>query len=764
MIRAFVMALVLSLLALPSLAQTVLVRSGEHEGFTRLVLDFPERVAWQTTPRADGIALRFPSRRPVFDLSQAFDRLTQGRLAGVDASDDPGQLNLKFGCACTTRAFWHGRSMLVIDILADAQATEPPEPQAGHPAYPAQFDGARSSLPVPPESVAARLVTSALAEEVEIATPAPSVSPPMQEETLSAMRSLLLEQIAQSANQAVLQPVRPREIARGTAPPDVPLAPSGKSTPANKTSPALAPPRVRAVAQLPSGNLRVQDNRDLGRGAGLPMARPALVLTSCLPDMALDVATWGRQASLPEQLGVLYPGLVGEFDTINADVVRELAQLYIYFGFGLEARQVLNLAPTKDQDILLEMAWLVDDPDNAPTAPRLSELLECSGRSAFWAALAHEVIPEDRLLDHQAILQTFTELPNHLRQHLGPALARKLLVAKHRETSDMILRQLAPADQTATAGETMARAELALAQGDIDTADLKLGQSMARNELHSAEALVKLIDTRLSRNKPITYDTAQLAGAIFQENRGTHLGQRLGRVYLLALAASQSYREAFTEFDRIVSDLPPETITDTRAGMLRLLLLQADDAEFLRQVFNEQKPSFASISADLGEQIAGRVFTLGFADLAAEILGAAKVTEPGPSRRHLKAEILLSQGRPRLAEAELLGLTTPESQALRARSRTALGDHLGAMRHLESLGDVAALHQAAWFAQDWTRLLASSDPSTQKLAEVLMRETPDRSDGLLSYNQRLVDQSFETREALIELLSRTDLSDLPLKR
>ena len=77
MIRTVTISFILSLWAAPMLAQNVVVRSGEHEGFTRLVLDFPARLDWQDQTREDGITITFPGDRPTFDLSRVFDRLTQ---------------------------------------------------------------------------------------------------------------------------------------------------------------------------------------------------------------------------------------------------------------------------------------------------------------------------------------------------------------------------------------------------------------------------------------------------------------------------------------------------------------------------------------------------------------------------------------------------------------------------------------------------------------------------------------------------------------
>jgi hypothetical protein len=195
--------------------------------------------------------------------------------------------------------------------------------------------------------------------------------------------------------------------------------------------------------------------------------------------------------------------------------------------------------------------------------------------------------------------------------------------------------------------------------------------------------------------------------------------------------------------------------------MLRLLGAQADDIEFLRQILGEPKESFARMPADLTREIAQRALTLGFADVADEILSVASRSVTEPEQRLLRAEIALAQDLPHLAEAEIIGLASPDADTLRARARTSLGDYAGAMRYAEGLQDEAAKQQAAWLAQDWQSLLLAGDPSTQNLAQAMTQAAPDQAGGLLQFNQALIDQSTATRSALSALLASTAISDPP---
>ncbi|MFU8776462.1 MAG: hypothetical protein ACNA7M_02160 [Roseovarius sp.] len=763
MIRACAISLLLCLCALPALAETVLVRSGEHDGFTRLALDFPQRIDWRVQPREDGVVITFPGENPAFDLSQTFDRLTQGRLAGIDAPIGSGKLDLTFGCACTTRAFWHSRSMLVIDILAVAPVERPPVDLTPDPATRGGYLALSQRLTARPETSAARLVASRMGTPEAVTQTSPSPAPPVQADMLLSVRRRLLEQIAESFNEGLVQPAPPRDGVGEPWLPIVSLATPAESGLPNKVANISDAPVAAALPLERGGNLRLQGGIGGASRSAMPSVSPGITSTACLPDSFLDVAAWGGQWPLSDQVGALYLRLSGEFDLINPEVALQLARLYIHFGFGFEARQVLMLAPADGPDfqVLLELAALVDAPEDVHAAPRLRADLACHGRGALWAVLAHAAIPEDQILDHQAILRAFAEVPVHLRQHLGPVLARKFLAAKHRETSDMILRGLGHDSPFGAVGENLAKAELAMARGDLDAVDRTLRKSLSRNDTEATEALVAMVDHRISQDQVLAYDTAQLAGALYQENRKTPLAQKLGRSYLLALAASQSYLEAFSEFDRVAPDLSHETAANTRQEMWRMLLAKAEDAEFLRHILNEPARRLEAMPADLSLKIAQRVLDLGFADAAHDILRAAKVADAGPKHRLLVAEIALAQGLPQHAEAAIIGLSSRAADELRARSRTLSGDHAGAARYFDGLDDQSAAQQAAWFAQDWNRLLASDDPSEQRLAHALSQDAPEKVNGILSYNLKLLDQSVETRAVLSELLARTEISDLP---
>lgn len=760
MIQRLTLALALSLCATQTFAQTVPVRSGEHDGFSRLVLDLPQRFDVSSQPRGDGISITFPGRRPEFDISQVFDRLTQGRLESIEAETGKGTLDLSFGCKCAAKTFWHSKSMLVVDI-AEVSTLAVNEPdQSGDGQIPRHMLERMLPLATKAVPLSAAMAAAEIGVEQSSSGILDKPNPIKSDFELSPVRLTLLEQMARAANQGLLQPLVAENKTIG---PQV-ESDSGFQGKRLDDTVELNDAKAEPFVPLAQGiNLKVQSSIDGAQESGLHADLEADFKEGCLPDQLFEVAGWGQHARFQDQIGELNRALSQEFDTFNLDAVFRMVRLYLYFGFGLEARQLTLLTGSTSEEarVLQELAAVIEQSETLPDAPRLRNDLGCHGTGALWAALAHDAIPESQLLDHSAILQAFAALPEHLQQHLGPGLARKLLEAKHHQTSDMIMRSIRDPNQFASPARDLATAELAIADDNFKAAETALQASVVKNEIHSAEALVLLIEQRVSEERAVSYDNAQLAGAFFQEHRGSFLGQRLGRGYLLALAASGAFTESFSEHRRVVAELSPQIANDTYDDMVRLLVRSAVDFDFLRLILTGTKEWLDAIPADLALEVTQRMVELGFADEALRFLSAAKTDPPAPRYQLLMAEVALVQGQPHRAEAEILDLLGPEADRLRARARTALGDHGAAVNHFNSLKDEAAIQQAAWLAQDWQRLLVSDDPVVQKLAYTLSQATPDDSLGVLARDRKLVEQSSDVRGLLNDLLTQTDDLELP---
>ena len=96
-------------------AAPVVVKSGEHDGFTRLVLEYQSPVDWLVGRTEDGYALRIANETPNYVLTETFKVIGKSRLAGISTDPASGVLNLAIACACYAIPFEFRPGIVVID-------------------------------------------------------------------------------------------------------------------------------------------------------------------------------------------------------------------------------------------------------------------------------------------------------------------------------------------------------------------------------------------------------------------------------------------------------------------------------------------------------------------------------------------------------------------------------------------------------------------------------------------------------------------------
>ncbi|MGB7263152.1 MAG: hypothetical protein WBC68_13875, partial [Albidovulum sp.] len=104
--RIGIMRAILSviLMVLPGMttAETVRIRSGDHPGFSRIVLDLAAPTKWVLGRVTSGYELRLDRAGIEFDTTRIHRAIGRNRIAGV--SSDPGVLRLELGCTCHAKA------------------------------------------------------------------------------------------------------------------------------------------------------------------------------------------------------------------------------------------------------------------------------------------------------------------------------------------------------------------------------------------------------------------------------------------------------------------------------------------------------------------------------------------------------------------------------------------------------------------------------------------------------------------------------------
>ncbi len=502
----FLLALLLGLLPGLALAQSVLVRTAEHDGFTRVVVDFADRPEWRLREVEGGLRLQTDGAAR-FDLSDAYRRIGRDRMRAI-STPEPGVLRIELGCNCSARTIELANGGLVIDLVDGPERAAPPA------------QASRAGAPL-------------------LAVPGPlqgALDDPARDADVARFRAALLQDLTAGIAAGTL---RTMPGAESLSPPDPDPA---VGTDAPRTGDAVQPPAHMVVD---SAMRRLDD----------PNA-PAVPVAGC---EALDMPPISEWAEPSDGAG--YVDAVGRVDPVRLNAeIRRLIQA----GLGAEARALALSAPSgvRIAPILIEIARLVD---GAPAGPRITAAATCNGGFDLMAMLSD---PPRLPASTEAALAEFETWPPGLQALLGPRLAGAFLDLGRDEAARLLRAvygggtvaedglldlRLDDAGQDAAA-EPVLRAVIEGRRPDAGAAmvaliDYRIGlpEGVPADLLDQAEAMLRELSAA---------DSGQLAAAIL---RGRIARNELGRAARDLTAA--------TRLDPGQKDRLAQAILDRLAGL-----------------------------------------------------------------------------------------------------------------------------------------------------------------------------------------------------
>lgn len=473
--------------------QTVQVRSGEHPGFTRLAMDLPAGTEWRLG-RIDGgygLAVDAP-----LEISRVYRLIGRERLARLGTA--PGRLDLGIDCVCHVTAFETKRGTVVLDIRAgtapaDSRFETPlaavtaPQPPPAPPPAPAPASGA----PLPP------------APGYDWQT-LPSSAPVLADATLDPLREALLRKLADGAARGVVDIV-------DRIPP--------------RPEPAPMPEQVR-IEEAPGF-----------------LPDPAQPITpegrACIADDRVVIGAWGSDIPAAEEIARARAALVTEFDQPDPEAITRAVRYYLHLGFGAEARQLAESFPINPHERALWEAMANILEGRPQTSDILATMAGCDADVAMWAILAAPSPTPGEVEQTEAALRSFSALPTHMRQHLGPQLAERF-AARHDANAVLMVREAV--DRGTTVPSASSRMMAALAQQD----DAQLEAMVTEGGTQSGDALIALADRRLAAQEPLDPATVTALAALRHERRGGEGEAQVARLHVLGLGSNGDFAAAFS--------------------------------------------------------------------------------------------------------------------------------------------------------------------------------------------------------------------------
>lgn len=610
-------------------AETVRVRSGEHAGFSRLVLPLGRQAEWDLRRDGDGYRFRILSPTATIDAGDIFRLIPRRRIADATVPADRNSLTIALGCDCHATAFAMDDGTVVVDVADGKPAPGSPferEAEAG-PAADVP-DRVAVAAPVLPSfwkrmtEEPTRPALPALAVEPTAAPDAATVplalaGPP--DDRTADMRRILDWQVSRAMAQGL---VDPGEDWTGKRPPDAPAPEAAASEPSASTAAETGTPGTARGADLP-----MQAETALDSHLAVDPARQAEPAPSCPSPESLAVHSWATAPTAAETLTDARTDLVGEFDRPDAGRVIALARSYVHLGFGAEAALTLRAFPVDDADSLplAEIARMADG--LPPLSPEtVATWAGCGDDGALWATIGSA----DALADREAVLRAFARLPPHLRQIFAPDLAAGFLAqgdaAAARVIQDAVLR----ADEGHDQGARLVQLRIAVESGQLHEA-LALADPLLREPgptLPQAALLAQQAHLGLGQTVPPSL--TELLAALGFEYRTQPEGAALLAAHAVSLATAGQFGPAFAALKDLSDPKDAEARDRAARAVFAALAERADDGAFALHYFAErdQVPVGADDAA-LRLAVASRLSELGFLAEAEGELGEMAATPEG---------------------------------------------------------------------------------------------------------------------------------------
>lgn len=535
-------------------ATNIKVRAAEHDGFTRVVLNYGEISAPIAKPISDGIRVTFGTD-VTFDLDAFFDRLSKNRLKPPKVNARQNEIEFDFDCQCGFAQFTERGNLLVLDISEGAYVPSAPKNTNSIAAQP--------SIDLP----------------ITTRKPIPKIS---SDTNIKSAESIVETQLRKALEHSLAKSILDRN-------------PSPKIT---HSMPAAIDDHVSVFKTNGSGSFATNVNRPQTSNG-----------RACIPNADLNFDNWGdSDTSFYHQLSIHRDTLVSDLGLFNHEAEEDLVKFYLYFGFATEALEILE--PRQDTHKLqYELAKIMKG-TTIETSDFFRDMYSCPSKVSIWGILAAGADVNKKMLDKDALQMAIIALPKPMLGVIGPRLTETLVDLGLTEIAQLLVNHIETRSPELKHVLTVTKSKIDIQNGETDAAAQKLELVIDSASSVSPAAMNTLIDLKLDTEAPVSARTADLAEALAWENKGTSLHSTLLQSETLARALQGDFDAAQAKFAE--SPKTPEFVDD----FATLILDKAPDASFLKFVLGSDLS--ISPKSSTQDKIAKRLKAMGFSEEAAK--------------------------------------------------------------------------------------------------------------------------------------------------
>lgn len=732
-------------LAFPSasFANVATVRSGEHNGFTRIVIATPVAANYTYTIGEKRFSLRIDGIASV-SLDGAFDRIDRSRVSDISFSN--GAIEIETECECPVSVFDMGQNLIVVDF-SDAAGVA----QAG-------FEATASRPMVTTDRELFNLLTGRRSFAEESLEPEPSetgsgiergVLNSAANEVSARVQAELVKQVGHALTQGTLSfdDAHRRVISDGMTGGDEPIGLAALETLANEDLGVRFEASELQAAQPNSeadpGNVEI--------GLGELVQAP-----DCGADGNFSILEWAPAKPFDVAISSLRRELVAEFDALNEDVLLQLARTYSYFGFGAEAISIVELSDTASVALeAVRQVALVLEYGQAEGLAQMG-LLECNGPVALWTALSMPSISDHVIFDEDSAIRELNILPKHLRKILAPKLSMLLRERGSAKKAALVMRGAERSESKLSSRGRLEVSELELDE-NRDTSDAVLSTVMAESSQEAPRALISYINRRTGTGEEISSEMALLAESFALQYRGTDIELELVAAQMISLAKSGQFEGAFDLLLKAHGE--GRDLGKSVSDLFFVLSDVANDVTFLKYAPIPVSTLDLEVSEAARIRIVERALSLGFNEVADDVLNSLVQEAGSRNYNRLRAAVLVGEGKYDLALALLSADGTPEDNNAIADANFRSGNFEAAARGFRETGLSEQEFEAAFRSTevplgDW-----EGEEMVSTLRRLQLNEELDESVGELAVVKNLLIRNEQIRADTSVLLQETDFTE-----
>jgi hypothetical protein len=742
--------LLLALTPSEVLSQKINVRSGAHDGFTRLVLDAPSDTFWTLQHTTNGAKLILQNHSEGFDISRIFDRIDNTHISKVTSTSS--ELSLQFSCLCVANAFKANPTLIAVDISSKIS-----DPAAKFPTvYNSNFQG---SVSLSYESQAT--------DKTKTMPKSHALKPYPEIKTFTASGENHFSNMEYLNDQRILYDINPyknseinltKEFRKSIA-----IAPfiNRKSPSSDRYSGEKLPLKRKIEGsenyqtKKYNNSLTSQGNVQITLHSKEFLQNNGTEEMDCVNSNLLNFQDWDFESDMISEVTHLSRYIYSESGRVNPKQVSRLAQAYLNYGFGAEAIVIISLSndlQRKDY-ALLGLANIIEhghDKNNI-----LSNILkDCDDDSSLWKILSsfNSNTLSEATID--SALFALNNLPVKLRRILAPQLSQRFLNAGSHEASAAALRIIELSEGNKSSATNLEMAKLYMKRGQPKLARKQLLEIVSANTTQSATALAHLVRFLIDEEDEIDGRTGLLIGAFATELRGDPIAGDLSRTHVLALAKSGNFSEAFNVLANEKIRYSIEAYAELRSELLNFLTWHEDDITFLQYATGHMGLSQSEISKETLLILAKRFLDLGFPSLSDEIFPQETEGNNLPEYSTIKLQTDLELSRPHTALAFLSKTEGEVSARLRAEVEMQSGNFTDAHLAYRNLDDLPNSQYAAWLSTEWSALIEEETPVFgvfAKMAKEKLGISPQERN-FLNAAETALQESTDSREQVISTL------------